>query len=132
MICVWLAAGGLACNSNASPTTPSASPSAVTETFASQFGMRGSASRSFTVSETGTVSVILTSVGPPSDVVVGLGVGIPRATGAGCNLSQSVNTPASSTPQVTTTAEAGAYCVRVFDVGNLTGDVSFSIAITHP
>ena len=37
-----------------------------TEVFASQLGIRGTATRSFKVTEPGTVSLTLTSAGPPA------------------------------------------------------------------
>jgi hypothetical protein len=119
-----------ACHRIEAPTAPTAGP--FTETFASQLGVRGAAARSFTVNEPGTIDVTLTSIGPPASVEVGLGVGIPNSTGNGCNLTRSVVTTASGSPQITVAADSGAYCVRVFDVGNLTGDVSFSISVLHP
>jgi hypothetical protein len=65
-------------------------------------------------------------------VAVGLGIGIPRSGGTGCTLSRSVTATASTAPQLSTTAEAGADCVRVFGVGALTGDVRFSVSVLHP
>ena len=119
-----------ACSTMDIPTLPSAEP--VTETFENQLGLQGTASRSFVVSETGTVSVTLTSAGPPSDVALGIGVGIPRATGSGCSLNRSVTATAGAAPHLTVTAEPGTYCVQVFDVGKLTGDVRFSVSVLHP
>ena len=72
------------------------------------------------------------SLGPPADLTLGLGVGLPLANGAGCNLNRSIVTAASESPQVTVTADGRSYCVRVYDVGNLTGEVSFSISLLHP
>lgn len=112
------------------PTGPTTAP--VTDLFENQLGVQGSATRSFTVRDTGVVSVTLTSVGPPADVAVGLGIGIPRSGGSACAMSQSVTATASTVPQLTTTAEGGAYCVRIFDVGALTGDVRFSVSVQHP
>ena len=132
---VRLVLGGLAllaaaCNTVEVPTAPTTGP--FTETFSSQLGARGSATRSFTVTDTGTVSVTLTSVGPPATVEVGVGVGIPNGSGNGCNLTRSVVTGSASSPQLTITADGGVYCVRVFDVGNLSGDVTFSVSVLHP
>lgn len=127
---IALAALSTSCGTPASPTAPSTGPS--TEVFASQLGVRGTATRSFTVAESGTVAVTLTSAGPPVTLEVGVGVGIPNGSGSGCNLTKSVVTGASSSPQLTIAVDGGAYCVRVFDVGNLTGDATFSVSILHP
>lgn len=120
----------IGCSKMDIPTLPLAEP--VTETFENQFGVLGSSTRTFVVSETGTVSVTLTAAGPPAGVALGVGVGIPRATGGGCSLSRSVTTAAASAPQLSVTAEPGTYCVQVFDVGTLTGDVGFTVSVRHP
>jgi hypothetical protein len=114
---------------------PSSTPEATgtrTETFTSSLGVRGAASRSFTVSQGGTVSVRLETINPQPAVVVGLGVGIPRPDGSGCSLSRSVNTSAGSAAQITSGIDTGPYCVKIYDVGNLTALVNFSISIVHP
>lgn len=127
---VVAAVAAVSCNKDVVATAPT--PDTTTDTFSSQLGVGGSATRSFVVRTTGMVSVTLTSVGPPSTLAVGLGLGIPMASGNGCNLTRSAVTTAGSDPQVTATADSGTYCVRVYDVGNLTGDVTFSISILHP
>lgn len=116
------------CEAVVVPTGPSLDP--VTETFASLLTVRGTASRTFTVRDTGTIALTLTDVA--GGMIVGLGVGIPRADGTSCNLSQSVETTGGATPQITTTADGGSYCVKLFDVGTLSDAVSFSVTIVHP
>lgn len=103
-----------------------------TETFSSSLGVLGAAARSFTVSQGGTVSVRLENISPTPGVVVGLGVGIPRVDGTGCSLSRSLNTAPGSSAQITGGIDTGAYCVKVYDVGNLAALVNFSISIIHP
>ena len=83
----------------------------------------GASSRSFTVNAAGTISVTMTSAG----TTVGLGVGLPRTTGGGCRLGVAVNAAASTTPQITTQADAGQYCVQVFDLGTLTDPIPFAL-----
>ena len=122
---------GTSCRTLDTPTAPTTT-GPFTDVFASQLGIRGTATRSFTVTEPGTVSLTLTSAGPPATLEVGVGVGIPNGSGAGCNLTKSVVTGASSSPQLTIAVDSGAYCARVFDVGNLTGDATFSVSVLHP
>jgi hypothetical protein len=124
---LWAAAG---CNQPFTPTAPSARPPE--EIFASQFGVGGAASRTFVVAEPGMVRLTLTGAGPPADVVVGVGVGIPRASGGGCHLNRWVETAASATPQLIVTTEAGTYCAQVFDAGHVTGEIGFSLRIERP
>jgi hypothetical protein len=87
---------------------------------------------SFSSSAAGTITVTLTSAGPPDTVVMGLGIGVPNF-GPGCSLTTAVNVSAGSTPQITIPADAGAYCIAIFDVGNVipTGE-GFSITTVHP
>jgi len=118
-----------ACSDDAQPTTaPSTTPT--TETFASVLGYRGSTAHGFTITNAGTISVTLTSVGPPS-VPVGLGVGV-AGSGISCTLHTSLTTEAGPGPQIVVNVDPGTYCVQVYDVGTLTDPTSFSLTITRP
>jgi len=133
LACIGTAAflAASACDDAASTaTSPTTSP--VTETFAGQFAPGGGASRSFTAASAGTATIALTQIGPPADVIVGLGIGIPRADNAGCYLTQSMETAAASSPQLTVTVEAGTYCARIYDTGGLTTPVAFTVTIVRP
>lgn len=124
---------GAGCGASETMTSPTAAvTSPITVSYSTMFGPRGAAARAFTASQAGTVSVTLLSARPPSDVSLGLGVGIPRADGGGCTLAASVTTQAGPTPQVTAAVDAGLYCVSVFDVGVLIDSVSVTISLTHP
>jgi hypothetical protein len=121
---------GLACTRYFEmPTSPTPTPSDPSK-FESQLVKGGFASRSFAMTEAGTIEVTLTALVP--SVVVGLGVGVPDADGSACNLNRSVETTAGSSPQVTAAADAGNYCVKIFDIGQVEGSASFSITLTHP
>jgi hypothetical protein len=105
------------------------SAAAVTETFASTLAVQGAASGAFTVAKAGTISITLATLGSAAEV--GLGLGIPRSDGSGCLLYTSLNTVAGATAQITSSAEAGFYCVTIYDVGNLTRATPFSVTIAH-
>jgi hypothetical protein len=109
---------------SATPTPPDPSK------FESQVVKGGFASRSFTLTTAGTIEITLTSLVP--SVRVGLGVGVPDADGSGCNLSRSVETTAGNSPQVTAAADAGTYCVKIFDIGQVEESASFSITVKQP
>ena len=124
-----LVAMSAACGSKTSTaTSPSTTTTAGPETWTSVLAPGGTSSRSFTVKAAGTISVTMTSAG----TTVGLGVGLPRVTGGGCRLGVAVNAAASTTPQISTQADAGQYCVQVFDLGTLTDPIPFSLKIDHP
>jgi len=63
--------------------------------------------------------------------LAGLGVGIP--SGASCSLltNASVSTQAGATAQLSGTAAAATYCVVVYDIGNQTGPINYSVTVAH-
>jgi len=113
-------------------TSSSSTSTAATETFASLVYIGGTAGRTFAASQAGTVTLTLTSVTPST--IVGLGVGIPGASGGPpCLLSSSVDATPGSAPHLTVAVDAGTYCVQVYDSGHVnSAGVAFSVTINHP
>ena len=114
------------CGSDSTPTTPSNTSTTVTENWASVIAPGGASTRSFTVTSAGTIDVTLTA-GP----TVGLGVGLPRTSGGGCRLGVSVNASPGTAPQISSQADAGQYCVQVYDLGTLSDPSGFVLKIEH-
>jgi hypothetical protein len=106
----------------------------ISEQFTGTLRVNGSAFYSFEVTTYGTVNVTLHNVGGvtgvPESVWVGLGIGVPEGTD--CSTTTSLNTQAGLGPQVTSTLQAGTYCARIYDVGNLAAPTPFSALIVHP
>jgi hypothetical protein len=98
------------------------------EVFASNLAVNGSSTRTFTVATSGSMTANLDDVG--SSKVVGVGIGIWRFDTPSCNLTQVVNS--SGGARFAMNVDQGTYCVKVFDVGNLTTAVSFAVTIVHP
>jgi len=117
-----------ACGSDNTPTTPSNTSTTISENWSSVLAPGGASTRSFTVNSTGTIAVTLTVAG----ATVGLGVGLPRTSGGGCRLGVTVNAAAGTAPQISTQADAGQYCVQVYDLGTITDPVGFALKIDHP
>jgi hypothetical protein len=115
------------CGSDNRPTTPSTTSGPMMENWSGVVAPRGASTRSFTLNSAGTIVVTLTA-GP----TVGLGVGLPRTSGGGCRLGISVNASPGTTPQINTQADAGQYCVQVYDLGTLTDPIGFALKIEHP
>jgi hypothetical protein len=128
--CLLLAAMVLtACGSdNNLPTTPSPTSSTISETWSSTVAPGGQSTRSFTVNRSGTIVVTLTT----AETTLGLGVGLPRVTGGGCRLGVNVNASPGTTPQISVAADAGQYCVQVYDLGTLSDPTGFALKIDHP
>ncbi len=125
-----LAAAGCGSDSAATTTSPTTTtPTATTDTFVSSIAVRGSAARTFITSSNGAVKVTLSTLGNGSGMV-GLGIGVP-ATSAPCSLAQSIVTGPGSAPQIVTSADAGVYCVQLFDAGRLTEDTAFTLTVEH-
>jgi outer membrane lipoprotein SlyB len=116
------------CGDDNTATAPSTTSGTMSETWSSVVAPGGQSTRSFTVNSSGTINVTLTAAG----ATLGLGIGLPRTTGGGCRLGASINTAAGSTPQLTTSADAGQYCVQVYDLGTLSDPVGFALKIDHP
>ena len=77
------------------------------------------------------MNVILTAAGPPATIFMGLGIGTPSGTTCTLLSGGSLATPAGSLAQLSGTAQAGTYCIAVYDVGNQTGDITYSVTVTH-
>ncbi len=101
------------------------------EVFASSITAQGTASRSFNALGAGEMTLTLTST-TPANISLGLGVGIPRDDGRGCHLARAVTTTAGATPQIAMPVEAGAFCIQVYDTGDVTPQAGFSVTLMHP
>jgi hypothetical protein len=75
----------------------------------------------------GAASLTLTSVTDDAPIEISLGVW----DGSTCRLNTSVVTASGTDPQITINVDAGAYCVRLADIGNLTQQATVSGAIQH-
>jgi hypothetical protein len=123
-----------ACSNSAATPAPSTT-GPTTELFSGSLSTQGSSFYSFNATQAGTVSLMLASVTPDggrstSPVILGLAFGIPMGTG--CTHDQSLATAAALTSQLSTSTTTGVHCVDVYDVGNLTAPVSFTVRIVHP
>jgi hypothetical protein len=129
LVATALTVGSAACGSD-TPTRPSDTTTPVTETFSSIVPWKGATSRSFTTAATGTVTLSLTSLG--QDAAVGLALGLADGANGQCAPTYWVVTTAYAGRQISANADAGRYCFLVYDVGELTGQVSFTVTVVHP
>ncbi len=101
-----------------------------TETFTGTILASGGAVFPFTVSQTGTVTVTLTTLAPQTSITMGLGVGTP--TLGGCSLFAGIENAQVNGPAVSGTADPGNYCVDLYDLGNVQGSDTYTITVSHP
>ena len=124
-----------ACSNDNSTTTPTTPTGPSTEVFSGTLDVQGSSFYSFTTTTSGQVSITLASLvatrpGPALNSALGLAVGAPLGTD--CNVTSSVNTAPGLTAQLVSTLSPATYCARVYDIGNLTASVNFTVRIVHP
>jgi hypothetical protein len=133
LILLALALTTAACSgSDSAPSVTTPAATTTTETFTGtvqpNFGVDF---HPFTVAQTGTVSVTLTAAGPPATIFMGLGIGTPSASTCAVISTDSTIAPAGATAQLSGTVSAGSYCVQVYDVGNETAPVTYSVTVAH-
>jgi|SRR5215467_4592000 len=119
-------------NSNSNITTPSGTLTTDTFNGTVQPGMTNV--HNFTVTTPGSVSVTMTSAGPPATITMGLGIGNPDGSG-NCIFLQGGTTSAiasTTTPQLSGNLTAsGQYCVAIGDIGNAAGPITYTIIVSH-
>jgi len=119
-----------ACSSN--DTTTTAPTTTKTESFNGTVQVRSSDMHTFTVAASGQVSVTLTAAGPPATIPMGIGIGTPGDSACGIITGASVTAAAGTNAQLTGVVSPGTLCVSVFDVGNQTAAVTYTVNVAHP
>jgi len=118
--------GSSTSNSPTSPTTPTTTTT-VTESFAGAVSAQGKSVATFTVTQSGQLTVTLSAVTPAT--TLGIGYGTP--TGTTCNLTSSNTATAGAGAQISVTVPAGTYCVSVYDTGLVTATTTFNLTVSH-
>jgi hypothetical protein len=113
-------------SSNAAPTNIS-TPTNV-DLFSSTVGPRGSATHQLAVFFNGATTLTLASAG----AAVTVGVSYGAWDGQTCRFFATLNAAASANPLLSTAVDPGNYCIRVFDVGQLTAPILFTLDTVHP
>jgi hypothetical protein len=125
-----LAAAASACGSSTpTPITPT-TPSTIQETFNGTLTKSAGATHPFAVSRSGAVTAVLTSIAPDSTLVVGLSLGTWNGTACQAVLAKDNATQGSSL--LGSASTVGNLCVRIYDVGNLVGSITYQIDVVHP
>ena len=111
------------------PTTPD--PVISTETFSGTLTVNGGQTHQFFTAATGAVTATLTSLGEAPPERVGFSMG--TMAGSTCTIVLA-NDQAVVTSVLTGTVSTlqGALCVRMYDVGRLTGPVEYTFTGSHP
>lgn len=119
-----------ACGSDTTtPTTPT--PTQVTDTLTGTVTQNGANTQTFTANAAGTVTATLTDLQPVDSVTIGFSIGTTIGTFCQATLANDAATKGFSF--TATAATAGSYCVRVYDVGNVTSDtpINYTVTVVH-
>ena len=120
--------GLAACGGTTQDATP-APTTTITEPFSGAISKNGSVTFNFNVTVPGTITVTLTSLAPVSTLAVGMILG--TWDGSVCTAALSDDNTKVNDQVVGSTATGGAFCVRVYDVGNLTDTEQIAITVAH-
>jgi hypothetical protein len=130
-----------ACNNNTStPTTPTAPLTVLTETFSGTLLKNAAYTHPFAVNDAGDVSVFLLHSADPArpDDAIPIGISLGTWNGVSCAIviANDNTTPVSAdnatSGQLTGRAtSAGNLCVRVYDVGYVSGSANYELLIDH-
>lgn len=127
------ACGGASTEPTTTETTATATLS--TETFSGSIAQNGTAVHTFTVSTSGyTLLAGYTSITPSPVTALGVGLGSWDSAALTCSLNLTQNDSArSGSTAITGTANAGSYCLRVYDGGNIGTNVtaSYTVQVQH-
>jgi hypothetical protein len=116
-----------ACDDPPDPGPSEPPPTEITEPFSGTVTVNGAVTHSFQVTRAGNITARFGGLSV-ADAVIGLSLG--TWNGQNCALIIT-NDNATVSSVVTGTASAGAFCVRIYDVGRLTGPIDYEVIVTH-
>jgi len=123
------AVGAAACGSSpTTPTTPT-TPASVTDTFAGTLTQNGAASYTFTTAQSGQITATISTLSPNSTLIVGLALG--TWSNNACQIVLSKDSATQASFIVGQASQASTFCVRIFDVGNVTDPATYELQVNH-
>lgn len=129
------AMAGIGCGSGETDTPAGPSPALVTETFSGSISRNSTGVHAFTVNSSGYALLAgYTSISPSSVPALGLGLGSWDAATSACSLNVSQTDSArSGNTALSGSANSGAYCLRVYDGGNVPDGVTatYTVQVQH-
>jgi hypothetical protein len=127
-----LALGAAGCDSDEPPTstTPTTPTVPVTETFGGSLNTNGGLSFSFQATAAGVVTATLKTVSPDNAIEIGLALG--TWNGVTCQIVLANDKAKQAITVTGNVSTAGALCVRVYDVGQVTQLTTVEVVVVHP
>lgn len=124
------ALGTAACGSSTPTTSTPTTPVTVTDTFAGTLTANGAASYTFTTAASGAVTATLTTLAPDSTLIVGIALG--TWNGNACQIVLSKDSATQLSFLIGQASQASTFCVRIYDVGNVTDPATYEMQVNHP
>jgi len=112
------------------PTTPD--PVTVTETFTGTLTINGAQTHNVFTGATGLVTATVASLGETAPAKVGFSMGTLSSVGTCTVIVHNDNAVVTTALTGTVANLSGTLCVRIFDVGALTGPADYTITVSHP
>ena len=120
-----LAAG---CGDDPAPTAPEP-PTQVNETFVGTINPLGADTHLFATQQTGLATAIIDSLAPDGSARVTFMFG--TWNGQYCTVTFVTDEATTGTRFAGNASGPGAFCVRISDIGKLTGPTTYSITVSH-
>jgi hypothetical protein len=122
-----------ACEDTEVPTEPDPdNPVLVTDTFNGTLNQNGAATFTFRTASAGDVRATLTLVQPDPATGLGLAIGTWDTTTSNCQEVLSNDNAVQGSIIVGAVSRQADICVRLRDVGKLTGPLTFTLIVVHP
>ena len=132
LLCL-LALAPAACSNNSTATIPT--PVITTDTFTGTLNQNSAVTNTFTTKTAGPVSATLTTVAPDATLRMGFSLGTYNTTLGVCQIVLDNPLALQGAILSGTASTAGTYCIRVYDIGQITADngpFSFTLTVVHP
>lgn len=114
---------------NTSNSAPVNIPNPTTvDVYSSVVGVNGTATHQIPIAFNGTTNIAFISASSTASIGVTFGVW----DGQVCRFSETVTTPATGTTIMAMNTDPGNYCIRVFDVGQISAPMLFTLDATIP
>ena len=102
---------------------------AISESFTGTITVNGAFSHSFTVDRAGQVTAQVTALAPDDTVTIGVALG--TWNGIACQLIITNDAAKLSSVTIGTATGPGVLCVRMSDVGQLSGATNYEVRVDH-
>ena len=112
-------------------TTPPPPAPTTTEVFTGTVNVNGAQTHTFNVLANGTVQATLTELGT-TDTAITVGLTLGTWTGTSCATVIANDAARQGNTVIGSVTGVGTLCVRIHDVGKMTGALTYTLTVEHP